>query len=65
MPLIRKSYTSSQLKHNVFPRAMKWGVAAGTIGLFVIEAIPRVKKDLFYQLPLVGSHWSEYKDFDI
>lgn len=50
---------------NLLPRAATWGFALGVGALFMAENIPRIKKDLFSRLPLIGDRWAEYRDWKI
>lgn len=34
-----------------------WGAAAGIGALFLIEGVPRTRKDILSKIPFIGDHW--------
>ncbi|KAI3643464.1 hypothetical protein MP228_013019 [Amoeboaphelidium protococcarum] len=66
MPLVRiSSGTSQAVRMNYLPKLLGWSVALGSGVLYMGECIPRLKKDIFYNIPLIGNNWEEYKDWKI
>lgn len=47
------------------PRVAAWGFTLGALGVFALERIPRLRKDVFSNLPVIGQYelWQKYKNF--
>jgi len=40
---------------------MAWGLTAFIGGLFFIERLPMIRRDIFSRLPVIGSYWAAYR----
>lgn len=50
---------------NSVPALAAWGFAAGAALVFFAERLPRLRKDVYSKLPIIGqySEWQKYKDW--
>jgi hypothetical protein len=44
------------------PTLLTWGGMLGVCGLFFLEPVPLARRDIFTQLPLIGSFWQAKLD---
>jgi hypothetical protein len=47
------------------PQLVAWAAFGGATAFFAAECIPRLRKDLYGKLPILGNYsvWQKYKDW--
>jgi hypothetical protein len=47
------------------PRLGFWGITAGSAVVFFAEPVPRLRKDIYSKIPVLGNYelWQTYKDW--
>ncbi|KAI3656647.1 hypothetical protein MP638_003435 [Amoeboaphelidium occidentale] len=66
MPLVQVGTVGRQkLMSTWLPMAASWGFTAGALVVFAGETIPRLRKDIFSNIPVIGNYyvWQRYREW--